>query len=218
MRIDTSKTIVILFLLTFVSVFADFTDFNLIDETQYDLNHLIYNSDFITKPLTMLSGMSLLFDEHINKAIPKSSFLNVLDNFDTLEFSLLALTTALIIYPFDNYTAFTVVESFTVSAGVTALIKIFVGRARPYNNLGAFVFEPFNLNRDYQSFPSGHSALSWAIFTPVAKRFGDIWYAIPVVFSLQRVWSNNHWFSDVLFGASIGYNIGSQFYDARKGE
>lgn len=218
MKMWTLKTIAILFLLISVSFFANFTDFNLIDETQYDLNELIYNSDFITNPLTMLSGISLLFDEHINRAIPKSSFLNVLDNFDTLEFSLLALTAALIIYPFDNYTAFTVVESFAVSAGVTALIKILVGRARPYNNLGAFVFEPFNLNRDYQSFPSGHSALSWAIFTPVAKKFGDIWYAVPVVFSLQRVWSNNHWSSDVLFGASIGYNIGSQFYNARKGE
>ncbi len=218
MRMGASKTIVILFLLTLVSVFADFTDFNLIGETQYDLNQLIFNSDFITNPLATLSEMFFLFDEHINKAIPKSSFLNVLDNFDTLEFSVLALITALIIYPFDNYTAFTVVESFTVSAVITGLIKFLVGRARPYNNLGAFAFEPFNLKRDYQSFPSGHSTLSWAIFTPVAKRFGDIWYAVPVVFSLQRVWSNNHWPSDVLFGVSIGYNIGSQFYNARKGE
>uniref|UniRef100_A0A7C5U5L3 Phosphatase PAP2 family protein n=1 Tax=Fervidobacterium nodosum TaxID=2424 RepID=A0A7C5U5L3_9BACT len=216
-------TKLLLIMLTPFAVLSFSGEFS-IDDYLLELNcdslkllNYIGNGTFLLEPLTLSSVLAFTVDGTINHYFPQSSFLDFLNRLNYLHFSTLAILTSIIVYPFDAYTSFTILESFVATSGVVVLLKFLVGRARPYTDNNPFTFKPFSFSEDYQSFPSGHTALSWAIFTPVALRFGDIWYAVPVVFSAQRLWSNNHWTSDVLFATSIGYNFGKTLYET-KGE
>ncbi|WP_448378161.1 phosphatase PAP2 family protein [Fervidobacterium sp.] len=165
--------------------------------------------------LFSLGAFSFALDGPINESIPRSDFLEVLNDIDIFDFALISVVVSGLIFPFDSYTAWTVIESFAMSALITGTIKFLVGRARPFVNGNPFLFKFFSMEDTYQSFPSGHSALSWAIFTPVAERFGKLWYVVPTIFSLQRLWSKNHWFSDVYYGLLLGYTTGHSLYYSR---
>ncbi|MGC8902091.1 MAG: phosphatase PAP2 family protein [Fervidobacterium sp.] len=212
-----SKLTLIFLLSSMVLSIIAFAQFDILKEIDYDLEKTWQNgNDFITSPITVLGCVTLFFDNQLNSLMPKSNFLSFLNDFDTLEFSALAVLTSLAVYPFDSYTSFTILESFAVTGAITVLLKYIFGRARPYTNSSAYNFSMFSISKDFQSFPSGHSALVWSIFTPLALRYGNGWYIVPTLFSLQRLWSNNHWTSDVLFGASIGRYIGVQFYNNKE--
>lgn len=64
------------------------------------------------------------------------------------------------------------------------------------------------------SFPSGHAMRSFALATTVAgfypekKWVGIVSYSLATVTSVGRVVSKEHWASDVIVGAAIGYFIG----------
>ena len=64
------------------------------------------------------------------------------------------------------------------------------------------------------SFPSGHAMRSFALATTVAgfypekKWVGIVSYSLATVTSVGRVISKEHWASDVIVGAAIGYFIG----------
>lgn len=175
-----------------------------------------FPKDFFSNPVTISSFIALPFDNSLRSIYPKSSFLSELNNFKMTHFAALTFLTAVVLYTFDPYTATTVFESFAVTSLITITTKFIVGRARPYKEESAYSFKPFNLSEEYQSFPSGHAALSWAIFTPIALKYGDFWYSVPIVISAQRLWSDNHWTSDVLFGASLGMTIGKMLYKCKE--
>ena len=64
------------------------------------------------------------------------------------------------------------------------------------------------------SFPSGHSAWFFAVATVVARRHSNhkwvpfVAYGLATVGSLSRITSSNHFVSDNVFGAALGYSIG----------
>ena len=64
------------------------------------------------------------------------------------------------------------------------------------------------------SFPSGHAMRSFALATTVAgfypekKWVGIVSYSLATLTSVGRVVSKDHWASDVIVGAAIGYFIG----------
>ena len=64
------------------------------------------------------------------------------------------------------------------------------------------------------SFPSGHAMRSFALaatvagFYPEKKWVGIVSYSLATVTSVGRVISKEHWASDVIVGAAIGYFIG----------
>ena len=64
------------------------------------------------------------------------------------------------------------------------------------------------------SFPSGHAMRSFALATTVAgfypdkKWVGIVSYSLATMTSLGRVVSKEHWASDVIVGAALGYFIG----------
>lgn len=186
--------------------------FSPIDEVKADVVSLRLEDAFLYALPTFL------IDDTVRKIVPKSDFLGFLNDFENVHFTAMALLTAAVIYPFDSYTAFTVLESFSVTAAITGAIKYLIGRARPYENVGPYHLTFLSANYDFQSFPSGHSALAWSIFTPVAERFGDYWYIVPAVFSAQRLWADQHWLSDVVYGGLIGWSVGSTFETNRNGE
>lgn len=109
--------------------------------------------------------------------------------------------------------SFSSLEASLASGGAVLLFKSVFGRARPYMEEGSGSYSFFNkFDDDRASFPSAHSAIAWAMFTPYAKEYGTWIYAVPTSVSLARIYRDKHWSSDVVIGAVIGYAAGTVFY------
>ena len=110
------------------------------------------------------------------------------------------------------------VESLLFSGIIAQAIKISFGRARPYMNEGTHFFKPFNLKSDYNSFPSGHTVVAFTISSVLSQRFDNIFasiglYTLASLTAYQRIYSNNHWFSDTFLSAAIGIVIGNSMVE-----
>ena len=88
--------------------------------------------------------------------------------------------------------------SFGATMLVTYTLKYAVGRPRPYQSPGEYG----------HSFPSGHTAAAFSGASYLQRRYG--WrvggaaYAMAAAVGYSRVWSQNHYWTDVLAGAVIG--------------
>lgn len=104
-------------------------------------------------------------------------------------------------------------------SGLTAqCIKLFIVRQRPGDFVGQWekatstwsgFIDNFTLNIDnnFQSFPSGHTATAVGLavgLTYVFPRGKYLFTGLAILASLQRVVGNAHWTSDVLSGAAVG--------------
>ena len=111
------------------------------------------------------------------------------------------------------------VQAGIYSEVVTTLLKMAVGRARPYTNKGSGTFRPFiGLNTDYNSFPSGHSTSAFALSTIMSRHAHStglkILAYVPAAFTLvSRIYQDKHWVSDELIGAAVGYFVGNWVVD-----
>jgi membrane-associated phospholipid phosphatase len=88
-------------------------------------------------------------------------------------------------------------------------LKPLVGRARPENRSGSYDFHLL-----LHSFPSGHVVMAFTISFVLAERINNVpirilFYALAASTAMCRLYSNNHWLSDVWFGASAAWFIGS---------
>jgi membrane-associated phospholipid phosphatase len=95
----------------------------------------------------------------------------------------------------------------------TEVLKIGIGRDRPYLGKGSFTFHPFSLNNDYESMPSGHAtsafALSTVMFRHAHSTFWKIMSFVPAGFTVySRLHQDFHWSSDLFFGAATGFATG----------
>jgi membrane-associated phospholipid phosphatase len=85
-----------------------------------------------------------------------------------------------------------------------------VGRARPYENLGTSHFDGFRPESVGSGFASNHVAIAFALATPFAQRHDMPWlYAAAGLSALGRLQQRDHWLSDTVAGAAMGYTIGS---------
>ena len=109
-------------------------------------------------------------------------------------------------------------EAIVIGFAATGVIKVVAGRARPY--LGRD--DPYNFAfmrglraEAYRSFPSGHTLVAFAAATVVVEETrrwwpGSLWYIAPLAYGgatmagVARMYSNNHWASDVVMGAALG--------------
>ena len=101
---------------------------------------------------------------------------------------------------------------------ITEILKVIVGRARPYMNEGSHSFRPFSFTADYNSFPSGHSTSAFALSTVMsrhAKSLGlKILAYLPAAATLfSRIYQDKHWVSDELIGAGVGFFMGNWVVD-----
>lgn len=89
-----------------------------------------------------------------------------------------------------------------VTAQLTTLLKNAVHRTRP------------NGDNDL-SFPSGHTAAAFVGASYLQHRYGMVWgipmYALASVIGYQRVNVKDHFWSDVIAGAALGYTAGAIF-------
>lgn len=109
-------------------------------------------------------------------------------------------------------------EAIAIGTGLAGLIKGTVGRARPYLDVTApldFELGRGFANEEYRSFPSGHTVAGFAAATVVTSETSRWWpgseeYIGPVMYlgatliGVSRMYTNNHWASDVVMGAAIG--------------
>lgn len=94
---------------------------------------------------------------------------------------------------------------------IVQTMKFSIGRPRPGES------------ENRQSFPSGHSAVSFATATSLTYAYGwkaaVITYPLATFVAATRVAKNTHWFSDVVAGAFIGYWVGrAGFYSVEEAD
>lgn len=100
-------------------------------------------------------------------------------------------------------------ETLILSGITTTMLKVIVGRARPYTNLGSTSVSPFAFREDNYSWPSGHTTVAFALSSSLARSIDNVYascllYAGAAATGAARMYYDKHWMSDVLLGAAIG--------------
>ena len=123
----------------------------------------------------------------------------------------------------DNYTrkiAYEIGQASLYAGAITFLLKMAIGRARPYMDEGHTSFHPFYslFYTNYQSSPGGHNAAAFAISTVLARNVNPVWlkvllYVPAALTFISRVYQDQHWTSDDFCGAALGYFIATWVVD-----
>lgn len=109
-------------------------------------------------------------------------------------------------------------QAIAEAYAVGELVKVITSRERPNidNANGNFFSAPSRLG---SSFISGHSVIAWSSAAVIAGEYHNPWaqlgvYTAATGVSLTRVLGQEHFPSDVLIGASVGWLIGHYVYRA----
>ena len=114
---------------------------------------------------------------------------------------------------------FEMVQASVYSEAVTQALKIVFGRARPYENKGAFYFHPLNISDfGFHSLPGGHNTNGWAMSTVLSRNAHTnalkiLAYVPATLTFISRVYQDQHWTSDDFLGATIGFLVGTWVVD-----
>jgi hypothetical protein len=105
-------------------------------------------------------------------------------------------------------------EGVLVSGALVQVIKIVSGRSRPFLNEGPFMFNFFETDYDHTSFPSSHTVVAFTTSSVLAATIKNTYasialYSLAGLTAYQRIYSNNHWFSDTVLAAIIGTVVGN---------
>ena len=102
-------------------------------------------------------------------------------------------------------------ESFLLTAGLTSVLKIGIGRARPDSGFDSQHFHPIAFEHSFWSFPSGHTANVFALATTLSLELGEEAPWVPYVAyplagwtGLTRILDGEHWLTDVVAAAAVG--------------
>ena len=168
------------------------------------------------------TGMFIALDEEINSAFKNNrsiyteKLMDVFEPFGNGAFTVPALATVYFLSHFHENekakrTALIATESFLITGLYTSILKYSFGRHRPRTGNSSTSFDGFSTNKNYNSFPSGHTSTAFAIATVVANQYEKtpyikpISYGIAALTGLSRINYEAHWASDVFFGAALGY-------------
>jgi membrane-associated phospholipid phosphatase len=105
-----------------------------------------------------------------------------------------------------------------IAGGITTAAKYLIGRRRPRGDGDADLFRPLS---GWNSFPSGHTAVAFAVATVIAEETGDSWsdaalYGAATLTALARLNDDRHWTSDVFVGALVGH-LSARWLSRRQG-
>lgn len=102
-----------------------------------------------------------------------------------------------------------VLAGLLVAGVANGTLKYGVGRNRPSRTDDPFRFRPFNSDNQWQSFPSGHATVAFALAAGVSEEARTPWvtaasYGTAALVAWSRVYEDKHWSSDVAAGALVG--------------
>jgi len=117
-------------------------------------------------------------------------------------------------------------QVFIMTGLTTQIIKHLTHRHRPNQDVppNPRLWEGPFTGWDYTSFPSGHTSTAFALASFISSVYRDkIWvgilsYAVATGVAWSRVYDNNHWPTDVLIGAALGFAIGKTVYHVMQGK
>ncbi|NLF43027.1 MAG: phosphatase PAP2 family protein [Bacteroidales bacterium] len=106
--------------------------------------------------------------------------------------------------------------AFVFTRVLTQIPKYSFQRERPLDQIkpDPFAFHGLLGNRENKSFVSGHTASMFAFaavtyhWFPENRAYGWIAYGLATAVGVSRLWQNEHWLSDVVGGAVLGYLCG----------
>ena len=112
-------------------------------------------------------------------------------------------------------------EAFVHAAVISTFLKIAFSRQRPYvDGHDRWLFPVRGIpaipekGRDYLAFPSAHSTGVFTLATVLARQYSHKQWLPPLAYSLagltafSRTTRQEHWLSDVIAGAALGYGVG----------
>jgi hypothetical protein len=170
-----------------------------------------------------LSGLAMLVDEDVKEFSQshKTHFLNTVFKIDDYYHSELMAASIVALYAYGlidknnevRNLSLRLAEATVYGSLINMSIKFLGGRSRPFVTESAFDFDPFKMNFEQTSFPSGHSTLAFAYSSVMAKEYNNFfwkfgWFSLAVMTAYARVYNNEHWFSDIIFGSAIGLFVG----------
>ncbi len=114
-----------------------------------------------------------------------------------------------------------VFEAVLYSGIITNVTKIISGRSRPYTERGPYFYNMFTLNESSLSLSSGHTTVAFAMSSVLANRIKNVYatiglYTLSAVTALSRIYSDEHWASDVVLASAIGYFVGDYISSEKK--
>lgn len=115
-------------------------------------------------------------------------------------------------------TAGTALSAAAYTLGANLATRYVVGRSRPYEEMGPSNFNGVNSAAVRSGFASSHVAIAFALATPFAQQYDMPWlYAAAASTAIGRIQSREHWLSDTVAGAFIGYTMGSMLSEQQLG-
>ncbi|WP_162052326.1 phosphatase PAP2 family protein [Pontibacter pamirensis] len=103
------------------------------------------------------------------------------------------------------------IGSIIVNGTLTDILKRSIGRYRPSTTTDNEMFDtPFS-NSPHTSLPSSHTSTAFAVATSVATVYSKhrlvppLAYGMATLVGLSRIHDNQHWATDVIAGAVVGY-------------
>lgn len=116
--------------------------------------------------------------------------------------------------------AYEIGQASLYAAAVSFLLKLAIGRSRPYLEEGNTSFHPFAsiLNQDLKSLPSGHSTVAFILSTVLSRNAKPVWLKILAYLPagltvVSRIYQDQHWASDTFLGAALGYFVATWVID-----
>jgi membrane-associated phospholipid phosphatase len=115
--------------------------------------------------------------------------------------------------------AYEIGQASLYTGAITLILKTAIGRSRPYMDEGRSMYRPFSSFLDrYHSLPGGHTATAFVISTILSRNAGPTWlkvlaYLPAVITPISRVYQDQHWMSDNVFGGALGYFVATWVVD-----
>jgi len=110
-------------------------------------------------------------------------------------------------------------EASQFALTVSGLLKLASGRARPFEEKGAWKRKGFTR---HSSFPSGHTTQAFVLATAISEHYPKWWVKVTVYgfatgVALSRINDDVHFASDVLVGAALGTAVTKTIFKRNEG-